>query len=169
MGCRPFGSSNGEYRESLSPRTRDLMQRALDALELEGADLITTLVASAFVDGRNADSEQQRADPPKAGPPLMSPIGTSRSQVSSACRVARLPDLPAAKICARSSTKTPKQTQPKGQKFAMMMRNAKRWICPFLKSSISLSLSSPFSLLQSPWPSIAVAIRETGITKHRLS
>ena len=38
---------------SLSQRTRDLMQRALDTLEGEASDLITTLVASAFVDGRD--------------------------------------------------------------------------------------------------------------------
>ena len=79
---------------SVSLRTRDLMQRALDAVELEGADLITTLVASAFVDGRNAASEQQRTDPPKTDPrpdvldwdePLPGVIGL---------QVARLPDLP---------------------------------------------------------------------------
>ena len=39
---------------SLSQRTRDLMGRALDAVGGDAADLITTLVASAFVDGRNA-------------------------------------------------------------------------------------------------------------------
>jgi hypothetical protein len=39
---------------SLSQRTRDLMQRALDALGGDATDLITTLVASAFVDGRDA-------------------------------------------------------------------------------------------------------------------
>jgi hypothetical protein len=41
---------------SLSQRTRDLMQRALDAVDDNGADLITTLVASAFVDGWDAAS-----------------------------------------------------------------------------------------------------------------
>ena len=35
----------------LSQRTYDLMRRALDAIDKDTADLITTLVASAFVDG----------------------------------------------------------------------------------------------------------------------
>ena len=35
----------------LSQRTYDLMRRALDAVDKDTADLITTLVASAFVDG----------------------------------------------------------------------------------------------------------------------
>jgi len=35
----------------LSQRTYDLMRRAIDALDKDTADLITTLVASAFVDG----------------------------------------------------------------------------------------------------------------------
>jgi hypothetical protein len=35
----------------LSQRTYDFMQRALDAVDKDTADLITTLVASAFVDG----------------------------------------------------------------------------------------------------------------------
>jgi hypothetical protein len=35
----------------LSQRTYDLMRRAIDAVDKDTADLITTLVASAFVDG----------------------------------------------------------------------------------------------------------------------
>ncbi len=35
----------------LSQRTFDLMRRAIDAADKDTADLITTLVASAFVDG----------------------------------------------------------------------------------------------------------------------
>ena len=35
----------------LSQRTFDLMRRAIDAVDKDTADLITTLVASAFVDG----------------------------------------------------------------------------------------------------------------------
>jgi len=36
----------------LSQRTYDLMRRAIDAVDCDTADLITTLVASAFVDGK---------------------------------------------------------------------------------------------------------------------
>jgi hypothetical protein len=35
----------------LSQRTHDLMRRALGAVDKDAGDLITTLVASAFVDG----------------------------------------------------------------------------------------------------------------------
>ena len=35
----------------LSQRTYDLMRRAIDAVDKDTVDLITTLVASAFVDG----------------------------------------------------------------------------------------------------------------------
>ncbi len=35
----------------LSQRTYDLMRRAIDAVDKDTADFITTLVASAFVDG----------------------------------------------------------------------------------------------------------------------
>ena len=35
----------------LSQRTYDLMRRVIDAVDKDTADLITTLVASAFVDG----------------------------------------------------------------------------------------------------------------------
>ena len=52
MGTNSTG--NGRMSTSLSQRTRDLMGRALDAVGGDAADLITTLVASAFVDGRNA-------------------------------------------------------------------------------------------------------------------
>jgi hypothetical protein len=38
----------------LSQRTYDLMRRAIDAVDRDTADLITTMVASAFVDGSNA-------------------------------------------------------------------------------------------------------------------
>ena len=37
----------------LSQRTYDLMRRAIDAVDSGTADLITTMVASAFLDGRN--------------------------------------------------------------------------------------------------------------------
>jgi hypothetical protein len=37
----------------LSQRTFDLMRRTIEAVDRDTADLITTLVASAFVDGRN--------------------------------------------------------------------------------------------------------------------
>ena len=37
----------------LSQRTYDLMRRAIDAVDRDTADLITTMVASAFLDGRN--------------------------------------------------------------------------------------------------------------------
>jgi len=37
----------------LSQRTYDLMRRAIDTVDGQTADLITTLVASAFVDGKN--------------------------------------------------------------------------------------------------------------------
>jgi hypothetical protein len=45
----------------LSRRTYGLMQRALDAVEDDDADLITTLVASAFVDGRE-DAKRDNPD-----------------------------------------------------------------------------------------------------------
>jgi hypothetical protein len=51
----------------LSQRTYDLMRRTLDAVDRDTADLITTLVASAFVDGassvtaRNDDSATELA------------------------------------------------------------------------------------------------------------
>jgi hypothetical protein len=45
----------------LSQRTYDLMRRALDAVDKDTADLITTLVASAFVDGnKDAAKYDQR-------------------------------------------------------------------------------------------------------------
>ena len=45
----------------LSQRTYDLMRRALDAVDKDTADLITTLVASAFVDGgKEAAMHDQR-------------------------------------------------------------------------------------------------------------
>ena len=40
----------------LSQRTFDLMRRAIDAVDKDTADLITTLVASAFVDGGKENS-----------------------------------------------------------------------------------------------------------------
>jgi hypothetical protein len=49
----------------LSQRTYDLMRRAIDAVDKDTADLITTLVASAFVDGgtemlaRNPESDAE--------------------------------------------------------------------------------------------------------------
>jgi hypothetical protein len=47
----------------LSQRTYDLMRRAIDAADKDTADLITTLVASAFVDGKNEGvSGQQDAN-----------------------------------------------------------------------------------------------------------
>ncbi len=50
----------------LSQRTYDLMRRAIDAVDKDTADLITTLVASAFVDGgkemfeRNSNTDAER-------------------------------------------------------------------------------------------------------------
>ena len=44
----------------LSQRTYDLIRRAIDAVDKDTADLITTLVASAFVDGGN---EKLRCSP----------------------------------------------------------------------------------------------------------
>ena len=44
----------------LSQRTYDLMRRAIDAVDKDTADLITTLVASAFVDG---DKEMRARNP----------------------------------------------------------------------------------------------------------
>ena len=38
----------------LSQRTYDLMRRAIDTVDADTADLITTMVASAFVDGKAA-------------------------------------------------------------------------------------------------------------------
>jgi tRNA(Arg) A34 adenosine deaminase TadA len=54
----------------LSQRTYDLMRRAIDAVDKDTADLITTLVASAFVDGgkemlarkHEADTERELED-----------------------------------------------------------------------------------------------------------
>jgi hypothetical protein len=47
----------------LSQRTYDLMRRAIDAVDRETADLITTMVASAYLDGKNdgASGERRRA------------------------------------------------------------------------------------------------------------
>ena len=50
----------------LSQRTYDLMRSAIDAVDKDTADLITTLVASAFLDGgkeilaRTPDSDAER-------------------------------------------------------------------------------------------------------------
>ena len=44
----------------LSQRTYDLMRRAIDAVDRSTADLITTLVASAFVDGKNDGAAGQQ-------------------------------------------------------------------------------------------------------------
>ena len=41
----------------LSQRTYDLMRRAIDAVDKDTADLITAMVASAFVDGSRAAPE----------------------------------------------------------------------------------------------------------------
>jgi hypothetical protein len=47
----------------LSQRTYDLMRRAIDAVDRDTADLITTMVASAFLDGKNEGAAgQQDAD-----------------------------------------------------------------------------------------------------------
>jgi len=43
----------------LSQRTYDLMRRAIDAVDRDTADLITTMVASAFVDGKNDGSSER--------------------------------------------------------------------------------------------------------------
>ena len=50
----------------LSQRTYDRMRRTIDAVDKDTADLITTLVASAFVDGgkemlaRNHEADNER-------------------------------------------------------------------------------------------------------------
>jgi hypothetical protein len=44
----------------LSQRTYDLMRRAIDAADRDTADLITTLVASAFVDGKSEEASGQQ-------------------------------------------------------------------------------------------------------------
>ena len=44
----------------LSQRTYDLMRRAIDAVDGSTADLITTMVASAFVDGKNDEGADQQ-------------------------------------------------------------------------------------------------------------
>jgi hypothetical protein len=66
---------------SLSQRTRDLMQRALDTLEGDAADLITTLVASAFVDGTvgptHRRGEGARLATIRGGPASCRPAATS--------------------------------------------------------------------------------------------
>lgn len=53
----------------LSQRTYDLMRHAIDAVDGDTADLITTMVASAFLDGRNegALSEQTSSATRKKG------------------------------------------------------------------------------------------------------
>ncbi len=43
----------------LSQRTYDLMRRAIDAVDRDTADLITTMVASAFVDGKNDGASER--------------------------------------------------------------------------------------------------------------
>ena len=46
----------------LSQRAYDLMRRAIDACDKDTADLITTMVASAFVDGqKSTQSDEQKA------------------------------------------------------------------------------------------------------------
>jgi hypothetical protein len=48
----------------LSQRTYDLMRRAIDAVGDDTADLITTMVASAFVDGKvAADTNDDKLAP----------------------------------------------------------------------------------------------------------
>jgi hypothetical protein len=44
----------------LSQHTYDLMRRAIDAVDRDTADLITTMVASAFVDGKNDGAAGQQ-------------------------------------------------------------------------------------------------------------
>jgi hypothetical protein len=46
----------------LSQRTYDLMRRAIDAVDRDTADLITTMVASAFIDGSKAAPEVEARD-----------------------------------------------------------------------------------------------------------
>ncbi len=43
----------------LSQRTFDLMRHAIDVVDRDTADLITTMVASAFVDGKNAGASEE--------------------------------------------------------------------------------------------------------------
>src|SRR5262249_39629922 len=49
----------------LSQRTFDLMRRTLDAVDRDTGDLITTLLASAFVDGANSVRTQHDDAPSK--------------------------------------------------------------------------------------------------------
>jgi hypothetical protein len=52
--CRSVQATFGDEPDMLprlSQRTYDLMRRALDAADRDTADLITTLLAIAFVDG----------------------------------------------------------------------------------------------------------------------
>jgi hypothetical protein len=49
----------------LSPRTYDLMRRAIDTVDRDTADLITTMVASAFVDGKNDQASRDQETSPK--------------------------------------------------------------------------------------------------------
>jgi hypothetical protein len=51
----------------LSQRTYDLMRRAIEVADRGTADLITTMVASAFVDGKNdgAAGQQEANTRPK--------------------------------------------------------------------------------------------------------
>jgi hypothetical protein len=44
----------------LSQRTYDLMRRAIDAVDRDTADLITTMVASAFVDRKDDGAAGQQ-------------------------------------------------------------------------------------------------------------
>jgi hypothetical protein len=44
----------------LTQRTYDLMRRAIDAADRDTADLITTMVASAFLDGKNEGASGQQ-------------------------------------------------------------------------------------------------------------
>ena len=70
----------------LSQRTFDLMRRTLDAVDRDRGDLITTLVASAFVDGANSVAARNEgpAAKPAAGfiAPDSDPAGTQ-----DACRL----------------------------------------------------------------------------------
>jgi len=49
----------------LSQRTFDLMRRTLDAVDRDTGDLITTLVASAFIDGASSARAQHDNAPSK--------------------------------------------------------------------------------------------------------
>jgi len=62
---RHTGWGSRKMLPRLSQRTYDLMRRAIDAADRDTADLITTMVASAFLDGKNEGAPGQQDANPK--------------------------------------------------------------------------------------------------------